>query len=76
VEEAVMRTDIGEGFHLFMDGDSWVAVGPEFADLQRSPAGFGDTKEQAVRALSAELRNAGYADHAIPRLGAFTVHAE
>lgn len=69
-----MRTDIGHGFHLLKDGDAWCAVGPEFVNLQRSPAGFGDTPEEAVKALRAELRKAGYPDHSLPRLGGFTVH--
>lgn len=48
--------DISHGLHLFRDGDAWAAVGPEFADLQRSPAGFGDTQAAAVKALAVELR--------------------
>lgn len=68
-----MRT-VGHGFHLFRDGDAWGAVGPEFVDLQRSPAGFGATKEAAVKALQVELRKAGYPDHGIPKIGDFTVH--
>jgi hypothetical protein len=38
--------DISDGYHLLKDGDAWCAVGPVFADLQRSPAGFGDTQEE------------------------------
>jgi hypothetical protein len=33
------------GFHLLGDGDDWCAVGPDFI-----PAGFGDTKQEAVKA--------------------------
>jgi hypothetical protein len=65
--------DINDGYPLLKDGDSWVAVGPDFIDLQRSPAGFGATKEEAVRALQRELRKAGYPDHAIPRFREFQV---
>jgi hypothetical protein len=58
--------DISHGFHLLRDGDAWTAVGPDFVDLVRSPAGFGATKEAAVKKLQAELRRAGYPDHASP----------
>jgi hypothetical protein len=59
---ATMHRDIGaiaHGFHLLKDGGVWLAVGPEFVDLVRSPAGFGDTREKAVRELRARLRMAG-----------------
>jgi hypothetical protein len=68
--------DIGHGFHLFRDGDAWCAAGPEFTDLQRSPAGFGDTQAEAVWALRREMRKAGYPDRTLPKLGEFTVHGE
>jgi hypothetical protein len=64
-----MARDIGtitHGYHLLRDGDSWCAVGPEFADLQHSPAGFGTTREAAVKALRADLRRAGYPDCSPP----------
>ena len=66
--------DISTGFHLLGDGDAWVAVGPEFVDLQRSPAGFGATPEEAIQALGAELRRQGWPDHSVPRLQGFKVH--
>jgi hypothetical protein len=50
--------------------------GPEFLDLQRSPAGFGNTKEEAVKELRAQLRRARYANHALPKLGEFKVRGE
>jgi hypothetical protein len=59
--------DIANGFHLLRDGNSWCAVGPEFLDLQRSPAGFGDTPEQAVKAPGVELRKAGSFSRAFER---------
>jgi hypothetical protein len=65
---------IARGFHLLKDGNVWMAVGPEFVDLQRSPTGFGKTQQQAVREIRAQLRRAGYPDHALPRLGDFKVH--
>jgi hypothetical protein len=63
-----------DGFHLLRDGNSWVAVGPDFVDLQRSPAGFGDTQEEAVRELQHELRKQGWPDRRLPALGDFEVH--
>jgi hypothetical protein len=47
--------DIAQGFHLLRDGNMWMAVGPEFLDLQRSLAGLGNTKEEAVKELRAQL---------------------
>ena len=40
-----------EGVTLQKDGDSWVATGEGFTNLQESPAGFGDTKDEAIREL-------------------------
>lgn len=36
---------------LMMDGDQWCAHYNDFTNLQESPAGFGDTREDAVREL-------------------------
>ena len=74
-----MKRDIGaiaHGFHLLKDNNVWLAVGPEFVDLVRSPAGFGNTREEAVRELRAQLRMAGYPDYSLRTLGEFTVHRE
>jgi hypothetical protein len=74
-----MTRDIGaisHGFHLLKDGGTWLAVGPEFVDLQRSPAGFGNTRQEAVRELRGQLRMAGYPDHSLPKLGEFKAHGE
>jgi hypothetical protein len=68
--------DISRDFHLLRNGGVWMAVGPEFVDLQRSLAGFGNTREQAVKELRTQLRKAGYPDRALPKLGAFTVHVD
>ena len=76
---ATMKRDIGaiaHGFHLLKDGGVWLAVGPEFVDLVQSPAGFGNTREAAVRELRAQLRTAGYPAHSLPSLGKFTIHGE
>jgi hypothetical protein len=77
---ATMKIDIGaiaHGFHLLKgDRGVWLAVGPEFVDLVRSPAGFGTTRKEAVREHRAQLRKAGYPDRSLPRLSDFTVHGE
>jgi hypothetical protein len=72
----VVDMDISEGFHLLKDGNAWCAVGPEFRDLKRSPAGFRATPQEAVKELCAQLRRAGYPDRSMPRVGAFLVHGE
>ncbi len=43
----------GPAIRSFMDGDQWCAVNRDFINLQESAAGFGDTREQAIAALSA-----------------------
>ncbi len=40
---------------LFKDGDSWCATRDDFANLQESPAGFGDTALEAISQLCTEL---------------------
>jgi len=37
----------GPTSRVFLDGDAWCAVYPDFVDLQESLAGFGDTPELA-----------------------------
>lgn len=37
--------------HIRKDGAAWCATHPDFIDLQVSPAGFGDTPEEAVANL-------------------------
>ena len=44
-----------DGTKVYMDGNMWCAVGPEFEDLQVSPAGFGKTPELAVIELRREV---------------------
>jgi len=66
--------DISRGFHLLKDGDSWVAVGPDFVDLQRSPTGFGETPEEAIEALHAALRLRGV--EKLPAPSRFKVHGK
>ena len=38
---------------LYMDGNQWCAVPPLFRNLAIDPAGFGDTKVEAVASLNA-----------------------
>ncbi|KKL19505.1 hypothetical protein LCGC14_2464790 [marine sediment metagenome] len=41
----------GPRVRTFMDGNKWCAVKPDFVDLMESPAGFGDTREEAIKEL-------------------------
>lgn len=41
----------GPSIRTFKDGNAWAAVHPDFRNLQESPAGFGDTPEEAIKAL-------------------------
>jgi hypothetical protein len=43
------------GCNLFMDGNAWCATDQHFANLQESPAGFGQTALEAMAALCKEL---------------------
>jgi len=43
------------GCNLFMDGNQWCATDRHFADLQQSPAGFGDTALEAIADLCKAL---------------------
>jgi len=46
----------GPDARVFLDGNSWCAVHPDFVNLQESPAGFGNTPEDARKALIQEQR--------------------
>ena len=41
----------GPKIRVFMDGDQFCAVKPDFINLQESPAGFGNTREEAIKEL-------------------------
>lgn len=41
---------------LYMDGDMWCAVGPDFRNLAIDPAGFGKTEAEAVADLNSVRR--------------------
>jgi hypothetical protein len=47
------RLELGRT-RVFKDGDQWCAVYSGFVNLQESPAGFGNTPEEARRALELE----------------------
>ena len=40
---------------FFKDGDQWCCVGGDFINLQESPAGFGDTFDQALDHLQSQM---------------------
>lgn len=40
---------------FFKDGSAWCCVRGDFVNLQESPAGFGDTMEEALTALHAYI---------------------
>jgi hypothetical protein len=40
---------------LDMDGNKWCATGPGFTNLQEFPAGFGDTKLEAMAGLAKDM---------------------
>lgn len=44
------------GVTLQLDGNAWCATGPGFENLQESPAGFGDTKLEAMAELAKDLK--------------------
>lgn len=41
--------------HVRLDGNKWCATNPDFINLQVSPAGFGDTPEEAIADLAKEM---------------------
>lgn len=43
------------GVTISLDGNMWCATGPGFVNVQESPAGFGDTKLEAMAELAREL---------------------
>ena len=43
---------------FFMDGDKWCCVHGDFANLQESPAGFGDTFDAALTDLQIQIKEA------------------
>lgn len=45
----------GPTSRVFMDGNAWCAVRPDFINLQESPAGFGETPEAARNQLETAL---------------------
>lgn len=43
------------GVDLSFDGNAWCATGPGFTNLQEYPAGFGETKVDAIAALANDM---------------------
>lgn len=67
--------DVSHGFHVFMDGNMWCAVGPHFIDLMQSTAAFGETPEKAVDELRTALRRKSWwRDKKLPTFDEFTIH--
>jgi hypothetical protein len=55
------------GWHIIHEGCAWCAIGPVFADLLVSPAGWGATPEEARAALATRhQRNDGAVVPALP----------
>ena len=53
IRRAMARRNLpDEAVCFFKDGDKWCCVHGDFIDLQSSPAGFGDTFEEAMNNLS------------------------
>jgi hypothetical protein len=48
-----------QGIVITRDGSKWMAVYNDFINLAVSPAGFGDTQEEAVNALKQHGTPAG-----------------
>ena len=46
---------MNEQVKVFMDGNMFCAVLPDFVNLQKSPAGFGETEEDAINDLHKTL---------------------
>lgn len=44
------------GIRIDLDGNMWCATGPNFTNLQESPAGFGETKLEAMAALAKDMK--------------------
>jgi hypothetical protein len=67
--------DVSHGFHVFLDGNAWCAVGPHFRNLQESTAGFGDTPEAAVDEWRKEsAKDSWWGNNPLPTFSEFAVH--
>lgn len=44
------------GISICRDGNMWCATGPGFTNLQESPAGFGETKLEAMAELAKDMK--------------------
>lgn len=52
--EPLIRNIPDSAVCFFKDGNSWCCVHGDFINLQESPAGFGDTFEEALKNLEEE----------------------
>lgn len=50
---SAIPVDVEQKPHVFRDGSAWCATNPDFINLQESPAGFGDTPDNAIADLIA-----------------------
>lgn len=70
-----MKADISQGFHIFLDGNAWCAVGPNFRDLQQDRTGFGRTPSDAYEAWwQANCRWLTQSGHTNPDYAKFVIH--
>jgi hypothetical protein len=53
------QTEIGPGWLIIRDGDSWCAVGPGGVSLATRPTGWGRSPLEAYTALRAKYRMEG-----------------
>jgi hypothetical protein len=54
IEQPKYRPNVpAHAFCFFKDGNKWCCVYGDYIDLQMSPAGFGDTFEEAMEQLKA-----------------------
>lgn len=66
-------SDITHGYHVFKEGDAWMAVGPHFVDLVESIVGFGSTPEQAVAEWRSRIAASSYRQpNSLPEFDWFT----
>lgn len=56
LQQAAAAVKVG-AVKVFADGDKWCAVYSDFVNVQESPCGFGDSPEEARRALAGATRS-------------------
>lgn len=53
-DQSVCGAEVNDDIAYFIDGNMWCAVRLDFFNLQESPAGFGETREEAATDLERE----------------------